>query len=458
MRARLIAATVMAVACGTSTSPSARGISFTSGNAQADTILSILPQPLVIRAAAHQVVRFQSVVDSGAARVFVEPVSGAPQFFAAETTDASGQASIVVALGTTEGLGRLVVSVPAFGYVDTASFIVLPGNAFRMQAMPNDTDAYIGGTVFLRTAVVDRFGNVRPDPVSFHVLSGHGGLNGLDLGVNGYGPIQVVGSADGFIDTTTVYGVPPGTMAASGDVTGIFTFNLDGSNLTTIAPGFAGTLKWAPSGLSLVFDQLVSGQYGGGDQLQSVLLNGQVTTLVNTGAMALACPQYSRDGLWIYYDENNATQPIWRVHSDGSGDSAVFMAAPEPVLFPSPSPDGTRLAYTVGGNAGNLKVLTLSTGAAVDLGVKGVADGWSPVGNTIAYVTLSNALAVINSDGTGGATIAPGPYGTQFDWSPDGRWIIARNLATSRLELIQVASQLVIPLSYTGTIGSPTWH
>jgi len=67
-------------------------------------------------------------------------------------------------------------------------------------------------------------------------------------------------------------------------------------------------------------------------------------------------------------------------------------------------------------------------------------------------------MAIINSDGTGPSTMAPGPYGTQFDWSPDGQWIIARNTATSRLELINVATQLVIPLGYSGTIGSPTWH
>ncbi|HSY80489.1 MAG TPA: hypothetical protein VK807_01945 [Gemmatimonadaceae bacterium] len=409
---------------------------------------------------AHQIVRFQSVLDSGTYRVLVEPLAGGPpSSFVAETTDASGRAAVVIALGNDEGPGQLVVSVPALGYLDTARYTVLPGNPYAMQTMPNDTAAYIGGTVGLRTSVVDRFGNTRTDPVAFVVISGPGSINGSTLIVNSYGPIRVAGKADGFADTTTVYGVPKGIIAAAGDVSNIWSFNLDGSAFTPISTVSAGTLKWAPNGSSLVFDQTVGGLYGASDLLQSVTApGGQVATIVNSGATALAYPQYSRDGTWIYYDEFSTTQPIWRVHPDGTDNATVNMVAPEGLQFPSPSFDGTKVSYILGGGAGNLKVLTLSSGIAVDLGVKGIADVWSPTGNAIAYVTLNNAMALINSDGSGQSAIAPGPYGPQFDWSPDGQWIIARNTATTRLELINVATQLVISLGYTGTVGSPTWH
>lgn len=467
----LIVAVLTAVACSgsnaTSPPPRPHAIQLLAGDGQTDTIQTVLHQALVIgvgtgpdgSSGAHQVVRFEAVLDSGTYQAFIEPLAGGtPSAFVAETTNTSGEAAVVVVLGSDVGVGKIAVNVPAFGYVDTAHFTVQPGHAVGMQAAPNDTAAYIGGAVGLRTAVVDRYGNPRSDVVSFNVLTGPGALQGRTLSVNGYGPIQIVGSADGYADTTAVFGVPSGTMAASSDVTGIYTFNLDGSNLTPISQSFAGTLKWAPNGQSLAFDQTVNGLYGATDVLQTVQLNGQVATIVNSGPTALAYPQYSRDGQWIYYNQYSSTQPIWRVHPDGSGDTAVYMAAPEALQFPSPSPDGTKLSYILGGGYGNLKVLTLSNGTAVDLGVQGAADVWSPAGNVIAYLTLGSSIATINSDGSGGTVIATGPYGTQFDWSPDGKWIIARNTATSRLELIQVATQLIIPLGYTGTLGSPTWH
>jgi hypothetical protein len=466
----LTAALLTAIACGSSkaTSPvfSRAPIAFPVGNGQTDTIQSVLTQALIVRvgsgpagSGAHQIVRFQSVLDSGTYRVLVEPLSGGPpSSFVAETTDASGQAAVVIAFGIDEGPGQLVVNVPALGYLDTARYTVLPGNAYAMQTMPNDTAAYLGGTVGLRTSVVDRFGNTRTDPVTFVVVGGPGSINGKTLTVNSYGPILVAGIADGLVDTTTVYGVPKGRIAAAGDVTNIWSFNLDGSDFTQISPVSAGTLKWAPNGSSLVFDQTVNGLYGAIDQLQSVTTSGQLTTIANSGAVALAYPQYSRDGTWIYYDEYSATQPMWRVHPDGTGNATVNMLSPESLQFPSPSFDGTKVSYILSGGAGDLKVLTLSSGAAVDLGVHGIADVWSPTRNVIAYVTLNNAMALINSDGSGQTTIAPGPYGPQFDWSPDGQWIIARNTATTRVEVINVASQLVIPLGYTGTVGSPTWH
>ncbi|HZS62483.1 MAG TPA: hypothetical protein VFA43_24670 [Gemmatimonadaceae bacterium] len=467
----LVAIVLTAAACGhDSTSPPALShapITFLRGNGQSDTIQTVLDQALVVRvgtgpdgqSAANQVVRFQSVQDSGTYRAQIEPLAGGtPMPFFAETTDASGEASIVVALGIDAGVGKIIVTVPQLGYADTALYTVLPGHAVSLLAAPNDTDASLGNTVTLRTRVVDRYGNARSDSVSLSVSSGIGSLHGHTLTVSSYGPIQVVGSADGFTDTTTVYGVPTGLLAASGDAGGIYTFNVDGSHYTQISSIYAGTLKWAPNGQSFVFDQTVAGLYGATGLMQTIQLGGQVATLVNSGATAIAYPQYSRDGQWIYYDMYSTSQPIWRVHPDGTSDTTIYMISPEGLQFPSPSPDGTQLSYILGGEQGNLKILTLSTGAAVDLGVKGVSDVWSPTGNVIAYLTTANAIALIRSDGTNGSMLAPGPYGTQFDWSPDGNWIIARNTATTRLELINVTSRLVVPLGYTGTVGSPTWH
>src|SRR5579862_3259702 len=271
-------------------------ITFTAGNGQSDTIQSTLTQALVVHvgagpggaSSAHQVVRFQSVQDSGVYRALLQPLSGGtPSSFVAETTDASGETAAVVVLGTTTGSAWIAVSVPTFGYADTATYTVTPGNATGMQAAPNDTDAYVGNIVGIRTTLVDRFGNKRTDPVTFSLLSGPGGLQDRTLTITGYGLIQVVGSAAGFSDTTTVYGVPTGTIAAASDVAGIYTFNLDGSNFKQISGVYAGTLKWAPNGQSLAFDQTVNGLYGATNFLQTAQLNGQIATIVNSGGIAL---------------------------------------------------------------------------------------------------------------------------------------------------------------------------
>ena len=220
MRARVygLATTILTtLACGSSaTAPSIKApISFLAGNGQTDTVQAQLQYALIVRlgsgpsgqSGAHQILRFQSVADSGQYRALIEPlIGGIPQAFLAETTDAGGEVGLVVTLGQDAGPAQIVVSAPEFGYVDTARFTVLPGHAVGMLAAPNDTDAYINATVKLRSAAVDRFGNPRSDNVRFVVLSGPGTLNGSTLTVGGYGPIQILGSVDGFTDTSAVFG------------------------------------------------------------------------------------------------------------------------------------------------------------------------------------------------------------------------------------------------------------
>jgi hypothetical protein len=466
-------------ACGSSTAPHTTtptphpNIYFLAGNQQTDTVQSVPAQALVVLITHNgslvpgAVVQFEAVsaADSvnpyGGDWVDIAPLSSnQPTSFVAETTNTQGEANVDVYFGTRAGTAPLVVKVPALGYVDTAKFTVTAGSAATLQSGPVDTSVYVNGTVKLHSAVVDRFGNPRTDPVSYALLSGPAHLSGSTVTVTGIGRVAVTGMANKAIDTSYISGIPSGTMAASLDAGGIATFNLDGSGYRVITTTAAGTVVWNPSGTSLVFDQTSGGGTSGGDAtLFSTTTSGSVTVLDNSGGPTDAWPSYSHDGTWIYYTKITNNFDIWRVHPDGTSDSLLSaQAGAFSSEFPSPSPDGTQLVYLVPGSAA-VEILNLSTGVVTPLGsIVANSTAWSPNQNVIAY-NANGIISIIHPDGTGQTTLTGATYEYQLGWSPDGNWIVARNIYTRKIDLISVTTPgLILPLGYTGTMDSPTWH
>jgi Tol biopolymer transport system component len=455
MRTRLTisAVAIAALGCSNSTAPSGRApLSFDSGNDQSDTIETVLAQPLVVRlsrvpsgqSVANQEVQFASIPFVGSAyRAFMLPPGATyRQASATATTNASGVAQMTIVLGVSTGIGR------------TAQFTVSAGHAVTLRALPFDTAAFVGNAVALENTGLDTYQNATSDTVKYTLLSGPGTLSGSTVSVTGYGPITIRGTVGALQDTTTVYGVPKGMIAAAGDAAGIFTFNADGSHYTELITTYVNEVKWSPDGAALVYDQLLSGPPY---VISKLTLGGQVSTLASS-TNSLAFPTYSRDGTRVYYVMGWGPTPLWHVHPDGTGDSLVYMQSPESMQYPSPSSDGTQLAYVATYNfPGELKVLTLATGAATDLGVVAMSAAWSPTSNVIAYVDGNNNLATVHSDGSGQATIATGQWSPQIDWSPDGQWILGRG-PTGKITIVNATSGLMIPLFYTRTVMSPTWH
>jgi hypothetical protein len=460
-------------ACGSSTAPAAGGISFVGGNQQADTVQAAPTQALVVRVrqsdgapAVNQVVQFQAIATGSGPLstdwVYPEPLtSPSAVALVTDTTNALGQAVVNLVFGERAGAGVLLVTVPALGYVDTARFTVTAGAASGMRADPTDTAAYLNAPIALHSVVVDRFGNPRTDPVTYAVASGPATLSGSTLAVTAFARVTVIAAAGGRRDTSYVTGVPPGTMGASRDAGGIDVFNLDGSGYQTITSRPAGTVAWAPSGTSLVFDETQNnGTRGGSDSLSSVTVStGAVSVLDTTGGPIDAWPAYSRDGTWIYYVKLGNYGNLWRVHPDGSADAIVPSQSGIDAEFPSPSPDDSQIAYVVRFSQ-VIEILNLSTGVSTQLGTlfaQSVA--WSPISNQLAYVTGPGGIDLINSDGSGQSTLTTAAYFPQIGWSPDGKWIIARNATTYRIDLLSVTTpNVVLSLGYTGAVGSPTWH
>ncbi|HLZ10006.1 MAG TPA: hypothetical protein VKT80_15560, partial [Chloroflexota bacterium] len=317
----------------------------------------------------------------------------------------------------------------------------------------------------------DRYGNPVGQTVSWAV-SGPATLSGSTVTATGYGTIKVQASIhDSVADTLTIGVVPRGTVAGLTTIDHndeIIGFNLDGSHGTGFAflsPG--GTTHWAPNGASIVFDQ---GPLDIPQQIASVTPSGQVSILVDaTGGTAtgplVASPIYSRDGSVIYYADYRVANSLWRVHPDGSGDSAVTMQVPEPVWSPSPSPDGTQIAYIATnyyGPSGTVKVLDVATGAATSLGVQATWISWSPNSDVIAYITPTYVLGLIHASGAGNTSLSTGVSGP-FEWSPDGQWLIVNgprvvNATTGAIIPVFYYSQSVqFGVTQQYEVFSPTW-
>ena len=244
------------------------GIHFRAGATTSDTVDASPLQALVVEVrgedgqpAVGHTVRFTSVPNPGASpfapyRVYVSPVElNSFSNLAADVTNERGQASVILRFGTSAGPGRVAVSVPDLGMTDTTTFTVSAGAASRVVAAPKDTALFAGGTVTMRSAVTDRYGNPRNDPVTITRASGGVTVAGKVVSAQTTGIAKVVTAALGITDTTTIAVVPSGVvLAASAPGTGVVTLNLDGSGYRVVTSTPSMWVRWAPDGTELTFD------------------------------------------------------------------------------------------------------------------------------------------------------------------------------------------------------------
>ena len=107
-----------------------------------------------------------------------------------------------------------------------------------------------------------------------------------------------------------------------------------------------------------------------------------------------------------------------------------------------------------------IKVFDYTTRTVSAWSVAGNYPAWSPDGTQIAYAQqYGGPLHIINADGTNQRAITgSGSYSeSAAAWSPDSKWLIAQNVASGSLDIIEVATGNVLPLWNGAGYGSVSW-
>ena len=454
----LTAAIVTTTSCSDSPTESDNGPSLrvVAGAGTTDTIGFAPTQGLVVevrdeagKPAAGVEVRFESS-NTGGMRVsgvgdnYWDQVKGA-------TTDANGRAAVRVLYGLRAGSGWIAASVPLYDLVDTARYTIQPGAATNVSLAPQDTVITAGSTFKYRGAVVDRAGNPRPDAATYEAF-------GAAITVTNAGNVSAVGFGNATVkaratvngvtavDSATVAVVPAALIAFNQGYNQLAVSSLTGENRNIFAAvGLAPS--WEPAGNRLVVSN--SG-------LVIVDANGNGTALPTAGFENSTWPEWGADGFIYFQGESNFQWRVGRIRPDGTGLQTLtpnILAT-----MPSPSPDGTRVVYVAGNQAGPLTILNVATGALTPLaGTQGAqAPRWSPDGQWIAYTKSGQGeLMLVRPNGTELHRIGAHGLFTGITWSPDSRWILG---GESWLTLVDVNTGVMAYLrSFNYGLRHPAW-
>ena len=483
-----LVALMLVVGCTSddSVSPATPGLRIIDGAPASDTVRSAIQRPLVVEVvdedghpAAGRVVRFESIAapapdepSFGGFRVYLRntDTAGPGDILVVDTTDSRGRASAYLKFSYKAGDGQVAITVPEFGYRDTADYVVRPGNPAGVDLTPADTAVYVGQTVALRGRTVDTYGNGRQDPVSYAVVNGPGTVDagtGL-LSVSAIGRLTLVARSGSTSDTAHVSVVPRAELAAqrfytgNGGPIGIFQVETNGTVIRRLSSGIDNSWvthgwEWSPDGRQLVIPRgtFINLLTPGGTERPVIELNAGISSLA----------RFSRDGAWIYFTVSEPGMRLgpYRVRTDGSDLQPLGPAVGYGMdYWPAPSHDGLSVAYgsqkTPCGVDSCIRVLDIATNEIRKYGTRdylarGQLASWSPVGNLIAYVDRLR-IAVIRADGTGDRTLVEGRGADWLDWSPDGQWLVV----SSPVMLIHVQSGLQLPIAQLRAYGPAAWR
>jgi hypothetical protein len=389
-------------------------------------------------------------------------------------TDGAGRASVMVQMGTKSGPARIAVFVPTLGLQDTARYTVLPGQPAAIHIMPGDTAVYAGSSYTIRGGVVDRWDNARTDPVVYTATPGASVTSSGAVTASTIGRYTLTATAGSLSATTHFSVVPQGTVAAmifSDPGFHIVTFNLDGSGFHDVVGAADGGIgprpRWVPGTSTIIYTDHIAGF----EQLRMVDANGNVSVFFPSPPQTMthnadASPSAGAPVLYFSAYDSRCSYfgyCLFRSGIDGSNPEIFDIAATyEKTWHPAASPDGSKAAYVTGAYiTDEIKVFDYATRTVSAWTVTGDYPTWSPDGTQIAYAELSGGrLHFMNADGTNQRVLAAanGPYSDSPPaWSPDSKWVIAENLGSGSLDLIEVATGTVLPISNPGGYFGVSW-
>jgi Tol biopolymer transport system component len=180
---------------------------------------------------------------------------------------------------------------------------------------------------------------------------------------------------------------------------------------------------WAPDGFRITFANTVGTSTGGG--IWIINSDGTGGARVGSTVQNDSWPTFSPDGRQIAFMRNqNRYDRLFVVNVDGTGLRSVMPDATVHVADPEWSPDGSRFAFSNGGdvfivNVDGSGLRTLTTAESGNAR----HPSWSPDGSRIAY-SINNAVRVIPVEGGASTTVVGGLREVwEVSWSPDGRQI-----------------------------------
>jgi hypothetical protein len=388
------------------------------------------------------------------------------------TTDR--QSSFLVKFGHHAGPGGIFFSVAELKLGDSISFTVLPGAPAFIRLKPGDTAVIAGNSYNQDAIVIDRGG----DDLGLHAtfsstnpvvtVAPTGKVDGIAIGRAAVTVRYAI--TGGFLqETAMVSVVPPGQIAQAVAAPGALvtsSIELRRTNGSTIknypTPQAPFEPSWSADGTRVYY--VGANQQSNTQRLYSLkVADGSIQAIVPDTVAALSgrflsWPVASHDGAWIYFiaQEPGAFSSVWRIHPDGTGAESLISTAPPPGDFrfrhsPSPSPDGSRLAYTEKSvSANDVQILDLTARTVTTIHGTGADEvRWSPTGEWLA--TRGGAgLYVVNPDGSGLRQLAANisTFGG-LDWSPDGSFIIVN--IDSKPNIVNPEASLFLPAPLNGS-------
>jgi TolB protein len=235
------------------------------------------------------------------------------------------------------------------------------------------------------------------------------------------------------------------TSFRSGALGDIWTMNPDGSELrklTTDTPGappiYDAQSDWSPDGRWIAFRRGPNAstrlgvwkmtRYG---EDQRLLAQGDPLVPRENATQ----PAWAPDGLSLLFRANRppfSDTDIWEMDPEG-GDQRLVAHLPGEQLYPSYSPDKSRIAYTtpVGGDRGIFTAAADGSDVRTVFNAPGVDDSapnWSPDGRRIAFESAIDGdgeIYVIDADGDNLRQLTHNEIHDEGpSWSPDGRRIV----------------------------------
>jgi Tol biopolymer transport system component len=264
-------------------------------------------------------------------------------------------------------------------------------------------------------------------------------------------------------------GSPDSLYVANADGTGVRKLSGDLWISTDKPP------TWSPDSKSIAFSS-----ESGPNLLDERIYVVDVTTASSTprpitdaATVRAFLPAWSPDGNWIAFvgiSPDGDVLKLWVVHPDGTGVHSFTTTRYVEVTTPqwAPSAASTRLAYAGGDVTPDLQdifVIDIATAIETKISTDPANErwpAWSPDGTKLAWLVGGTPpqLRIASIDGAEPArTLASGAMGAPLAWSPDGTKLFAADETRSTVTVVTVdGSAPNVRISHLRGQGLPVWQ